>query len=382
MKILLYSVPHLIAGCLYSILAIRTLLNFSDSHTARANKWLVGLLMTLALMLVDEFLQLNQFAIVTSASWDKFVTALNLAIGPFTYIYTRSMLMQDDESSRSALWHFCPALLFYLSLVLLLPENTLVAENTLAKTVFSLLFLATLLPYVFAALADVSAYQQGVKRRFSNLAMHDVRWVKIWLGFMVFMALVICLMPLLGNIVFLQYLAVDVHYLLIMAAVGFLLVPDLGKQQALAGNEQAAETESQQQLLPDDELNAVFKHIENVIQQQSSFLDNDLTLGRLAQQCQLAEPLVSSALNLVAGQCFYDYVNGYRVARAKNLLYQHPSRSVIDVAMASGFNAKSTFYSAFKKSVGCTPSEFRRHSERQNHRSAAGVQGKETRVSK
>ena len=64
-------------------------------------------------------------------------------------------------------------------------------------------------------------------------------------------------------------------------------------------------------------------------------------------------------MNESIGMNFFDYVNKYRVEMAKHQL-QHSSDTVIDIAMNVGFNAKSSFYTAFKKVAQQTPSQYRK----------------------
>lgn len=59
------------------------------------------------------------------------------------------------------------------------------------------------------------------------------------------------------------------------------------------------------------------------------------------------------------GLSFFDYVNAKRVEAAKVMLRQG-GESVIDIAVAVGFNSRSAFYNAFKTAVGTTPAAYRR----------------------
>jgi len=67
---------------------------------------------------------------------------------------------------------------------------------------------------------------------------------------------------------------------------------------------------------------------------------------------------LSQTLNQTLQQSFYDYINDARIAAAKQQL-QHTDDSVLNIAMAVGFNARSSFYKAFKASTGLTPAQFR-----------------------
>ena len=92
------------------------------------------------------------------------------------------------------------------------------------------------------------------------------------------------------------------------------------------------------------------------------YLDPNLTLPQLAQRLDCSVNHLSQVINSGFGMSFYDYVNGYRVRRAEELLGTSgaQSRAILDVAHSVGFNSSSTFYSAFKRVTGSTPTQCRR----------------------
>ncbi|HAA17161.1 MAG TPA: hypothetical protein DCE41_37790 [Cytophagales bacterium] len=103
-------------------------------------------------------------------------------------------------------------------------------------------------------------------------------------------------------------------------------------------------------------LKALDMHMET----EKPYLDPDLTLQKLASQVNLAEKEVSQALNQHGGKHFFDYVNDYRIALAKELLRDKKDLTVLEVLYEVGFNSKSSFYTAFKKVTGSTPTAYRK----------------------
>jgi AraC-like DNA-binding protein len=97
-------------------------------------------------------------------------------------------------------------------------------------------------------------------------------------------------------------------------------------------------------------------HIERV------FLEPDLTLPGLAVRVGCSVNHLSQVINSGFGIGFFDYLNQQRVEYARQLLRRQDGRqqSILSIALAAGFNSHSSFYSAFKKSSGQTPAQFRR----------------------
>lgn len=91
------------------------------------------------------------------------------------------------------------------------------------------------------------------------------------------------------------------------------------------------------------------------------YLDPSLSLQSFAQRIGLSPHHVSRALS-ESGSSFYEYVNRFRVAEACARLADPASeRITVDaLAEASGFSSRSSFYAAFRKAMGMTPTEYRR----------------------
>ncbi len=54
-------------------------------------------------------------------------------------------------------------------------------------------------------------------------------------------------------------------------------------------------------------------------------------------------------------------INRYRIEEAmKRLVDQNSTGSLLDIVYHAGFNSKSSFYNAFKKYTGMTPTQFKK----------------------
>jgi AraC-like DNA-binding protein len=99
-----------------------------------------------------------------------------------------------------------------------------------------------------------------------------------------------------------------------------------------------------------------------LMQDQRPWLEPELTLPQLAQRLGIHPNVLSRIINTGCGQNFNDFVNSYRVAQARQLLAdpQFAHYSLLGVALASGFNSKSTFNRVFKKLTEQVPGEVER----------------------
>jgi AraC-like DNA-binding protein len=79
----------------------------------------------------------------------------------------------------------------------------------------------------------------------------------------------------------------------------------------------------------------------------------------LAKSLGVRYYLLSRAVNEGEGISLAELVNGCRIDRAKRMLAERPGSSILEVALESGFQAKSTFNEVFRKATGLSPREYR-----------------------
>lgn len=98
--------------------------------------------------------------------------------------------------------------------------------------------------------------------------------------------------------------------------------------------------------------------LENLMLNQLVYLEPDISLSKLSEMTGISPNYISQTLNATLEQNFFDYINGWRIKHAQSLLVES-SKSIVDIAFEVGFNARSSFYKAFKQFVQQTPSEYR-----------------------
>lgn len=87
--------------------------------------------------------------------------------------------------------------------------------------------------------------------------------------------------------------------------------------------------------------------------------DNRVTLRGLCASLKENPHYVSQVINQDLATNFYDLIKKHRVEDAMAALVTDSRKSVLDVALAVGFNSKSAFNAAFRQQTGMTPREYR-----------------------
>nr|WP_299341221.1 helix-turn-helix domain-containing protein [Allomuricauda sp.] len=101
--------------------------------------------------------------------------------------------------------------------------------------------------------------------------------------------------------------------------------------------------------------------IETLMTENEFFLKQDLSLHSFAQAINMSPRMISNCINQNLGQNFNEWVNRFRVNRAKDLLEKDETNrwSIEGIGTEAGFKSRSALYAAFKNEFGCSPGQFR-----------------------
>lgn len=98
--------------------------------------------------------------------------------------------------------------------------------------------------------------------------------------------------------------------------------------------------------------------IKKAIQYISVNFANPLTLENVAEHVHLNPAYFSTVFKQSTGTAFKEYLNMVRIEESKRLL-SNTDYSLIDIAIAVGYDNQSYFSKVFKKHTGLTPKQFR-----------------------
>jgi AraC-like DNA-binding protein len=95
---------------------------------------------------------------------------------------------------------------------------------------------------------------------------------------------------------------------------------------------------------------------------ETLYTNANLTMPQVARKMSISTQQLSQLLNDNITTSFSNFINEYRITKAKTLLLATKKIKMDDIAEQCGFNSNSTFYTAFKKFTGTTPAKFRDNS--------------------
>lgn len=312
----------------------------------------------------------RQFAIL--------IEPLNLLLAPLFWVYVRGL-----TAKRSIVWrrqdlsHCIPALMS-ISIPILglsLDSNEFIGlfERPRLKTslhqfalisainAFQILVLVQAAFYFVLIARRLALYREALSELFASTEHLELTWIRwLILFFCVFLFL-----SAVGVFADDTLIVEPWESLVDLSVLWFIAIWGLRQTAGLA-NEVAATDEANKKggkyessALSEQRLIQLANKIHTSMQQEKLYRDPDLSLRKVAKKINELPNYVSQALNRQIGESFFDYVNRWRIEEAKQKLSVH-SDTVLAIAEATGFNSRSSFYNAFKKYTGQTPSAYRK----------------------
>lgn len=226
--------------------------------------------------------------------------------------------------------------------------------------------------YFVRIIRHLARYRRRLKDLFASTESREMKWLT-WLLFAVGAAWSVTVIAILSDnllhqIYFNKLASSGLLFLMVWSLSlwglrqkpGFEILYHENKQASgVTSEDEKVEQKYERSALNAEQASRIAHKIEMVMIRDKLYLDSSLSLRKLSNHISVSPNYISQTLNETLGVNFFDYVNKYRVESAKTLLIEGDD-TVLDIAMKVGFNAKSSFYTAFKKETQQTPTSFRK----------------------
>ncbi len=221
-----------------------------------------------------------------------------------------------------------------------------------------------LLPVIYAlsAVLVVSRYKQQLKEFYSSVSLEGPQWLMLLtLGFALnwSWSLVVHILGVSVGITRADSFGIFDNY------ITFILVNALFVYSLLYAHQllETKYTSTEKPAVPAEEpAPDIVLRIQQGMEIQQLYLKQNLNIEEFAKQVGIHYREVSAIINKHFDTNFFEFVNSYRVAKAKQLLVdpKFADTTILDILMESGFNSKSAFHRFFKRYTGMSAADYRK----------------------
>lgn len=321
-----------------------------------SEKYLIVALAMLSITLLHYVALLNFVVYVPQALLDLSAVSW-LGISPMLYLYIRSIVHSEEK------WHWRKLLYFPFSIylfiqMLLVSMNVsigfyqLFSSQNSYNTSWILLYLLNSLGFTVASIYLLR------RSKFPKKKEGKLRWLKLY--FKVFAVVLSSLIIYLFWCLNADYFFHQLEYVLLIcyAVFVFSLVISILRHSTYLPD--LSQTAYRYEAKNETELSHQAKCLDQLMQEQSLYLNPKLTLSMLAIAAQLSENQLSQIFTQHLNISFYQYINQYRLASFKNHVKTHGTTqyTIMAIAEMSGFASRATFYKVFKSTYHTTPSAY------------------------
>lgn len=281
----------------------------------------------------------------------------DLAVFPLFWIYIRALTEPEHLKLRAG-WVLAPSVTAaVVSAVVLICGGSLEPLDLPIR----LVFVVQLVLVCVSVVRRLTVYDRKVQNFYVDTERKSPRELRSLFYLLIPAAIFSAIASALGRNFFSNRQLVILPSLLFSALlfgifhVG-LLMEYTAAEMAAGGSEVPGQEDLDEDVRDQQEL---LQRVRDLIESQRLYLTPGLKITDVAEALDTNRTYVSACINRQTGMSFSDYVNGFRVRHAQELLLRKDANlTLTQIGVQSGFSGDTSFFRNFKKVTGQTPSEW------------------------
>lgn len=350
----------------------------TNKVNTKANQWFGAFVFCVFLLFLENVLLFTKL-LKEDDIFIEIISISSFVITPIFYLSVSYFVAPIKKWKIIEFLHFLFALLMLLLILMshlfeayVEPEE--VNPETVANVtiVFNILFSLQVIPYCIMAFIKIIKHQKNIQSFNSTIENVDLKWLKniiisvfviavFWVGDIVFkLSDTNSIFDLGSSLLYLFGILYIAYYWQKQKEIfPYNLIEKEEIETIIA--EKALPKDNRKKLLTDEKLEQLKIELLELINSKKPFLDNDLSLIKLASLLNVSPHILSYLINKGFDENFFQFVNRYRIEEAKKLILDPKMAhlSLLGIGFEVGFNSKTVFNTTFKKVTGQTPSEFK-----------------------
>ena len=358
----------LVIACFYCLLM--SVIILQNSHKDSSSKFLFGFFICIAFSISGKLILWNSNLIHIKVNFSSPVTFFYITAcllkGPFLYFYVSSLTHKNFTLTifnKSIL--ILPFVISGICILMGADTEKLTREpyNT-TPFIFITVGMLGIVPWFFAT-GCLYQYQRA-KQLLKNFYSGSIDTSRLWLFGLIIAFIIMWSWGLIAH--FMSGILADLfspklpHFFGIandyLSFLAIVLLYQYSVSSAFLQLNHASEISETDKKYRQIDINQVIQGMKT----SGSYLEPNLNLERFSDKIELHPKEVSQVINSELKCNFFEFVNRYRVQRAKELLLTQIDLPIKEVMSQSGFNSQSSFYRIFRSHTGHSPKQFKKSS--------------------
>jgi AraC-like DNA-binding protein len=202
---------------------------------------------------------------------------------------------------------------------------------------------------ITAGFRRIRRFNKTIRQLYADTDHREIKYIPTLLLIFILTSMLSTIVNFIGRQFFVDSLIValpSIGFSALLAALIWLgtkhrfTIHDIPQDQ----EDETIDSDTKADSVPTAQSAQIYIKLENIMNEQQTFLQQDVLLNDVAKLLGTNRTYLLRALSSCAHMTFKEYVNRKRIAHAEQLIASNPTMPKSEVATLSGYNSLSSFY--------------------------------------